>query len=406
MIQRTNNILLFIITFFTFFGFYETLLLTIQLGIGSRIIAVSIRALLGISFLLFLLINHISGIKMNIYTRCFLFYSFIYGCRIFIDYLYHENYFLSSSYVSLYFISSAFIPFVILSMFKINEYNYKFIKNSLLLSSIIFSVSILVFYSKYIGVVGRLSANTTGDDDVISPLILSYCSIISISVLSSYLLYNKERTRNYVLFIGTIIISLVSLFLGASRGSLIALAVPFLLIMIFRRNFKTLVIGTLLLVILIFILIYLDSKFSSSLMERFFSLSKDIDEGSTSAIRLNIWEASFNQFLFNPFWGDKLRVDNFDGAHPHNIILEVLQTTGIIGFIPFIILLFSSFKASIKIIKTHPSYIWIVVLFVQSLIQNLFSGATYTASWFWVSMALLLCTYNYLKYEKGNIYEN
>src|SRR5690606_25305912 len=84
-------------------------------------------------------------------------------------------------------------------------------------------------------------------------------------------------------------------------------------------------------------IIYFDNILDSGLLNRLMATSEAIEEGGSSASRLMIWKSSFNQFLDNPFFGDKLGIDNRSG-YAHNFFIEVLQTTGLIGFIPFIFL--------------------------------------------------------------------
>ena len=129
------------------------------------------------------------------------------------------------------------------------------------------------------------------------------------------------------------------------------------------------------------------------------SIGEDIESGSSSSSRVIIWGHSWNQFLDYPFFGDKLQTNNVD-IYPHNILLEILQSVGFIGFIPFVILLGYTFKICFKIFSKFPNYGWIPLIFIQALTQNLFSGAIYTASWFWITMALLIALNQKLKYEK------
>ena len=118
------------------------------------------------------------------------------------------------------------------------------------------------------------------------------------------------------------------------------------------------------------------------------NIKNDIESGSSSTVRLSIWQDTFNQFLSKPIFGNSLESENIH-FHPHNVLLEVLITTGIIGFIPFTLLLFYAFKFSVLILKKTPKYSWLPALFIQSFMQNMFSGGLYFASWLFSSMALI-----------------
>src|SRR5690606_4793044 len=96
-----------------------------------------------------------------------------------------------------------------------------------------------------------------------------------------------------------------------------------------------------------------------------------------------------------PILGDKLKVDDW-GGYPHNIVVEVLQTTGVLGFIPFLILISRALILCFKNFKRNKSYAWVFVIFIQALIQSMFSGAIYTSAWLWTSMALAFSVERFL----------
>jgi O-antigen ligase len=151
-------------------------------------------------------------------------------------------------------------------------------------------------------------------------------------------------------------------------------------------------------------LIYLDSFFDSGLLDRFTGTKEAIETGSSSASRLDIWKYSLDQFIDYPLFGDKLNT-NIVNFYPHNIFLEALQSIGFFGFIPFLVLLIYALRYSMYIFKKKPQYAWLTIFFLQALMQNMFSGALYTAAWFWTGMALVLSLYSSIKKEeiKGRI---
>jgi len=194
----------------------------------------------------------------------------------------------------------------------------------------------------------------------------------------------------------TIGLSSVPFFLGASRGSLLALFLCFILYVLLGRDFKSFFKSSVILVVGIYAVVFLDEYLQSGLLERFLSISEDVDSISGSGARMKIWTDSFNQFLNNPLIGDKLAVDNWIN-YPHNVILEVLQTIGLVGFIPFVLLLISAWRRVIYIGQYHKEYFWVIAIFILSFVQHMVSGSVYTASWMWTSMAFVLSLYHNLK---------
>lgn len=397
-----NNFLLFILFFLTFLGFYACILLLFQFGVteNTQKYTIPIRAFIGISYL-YTFIKNYRYIIASSQLKLFLIFSFLYLLRVIVDLLNFEFYYLSTQDIIFYYLSFAFIPFIAIVSLKITSENLSKIVNALIYSGLLFSTLAFLLYSKFIGQVTRLSTNTASEE-VISPLILSYCSALVIGVNISYFLFNKHSFLKRIIIIASTLMAIVPFFLGASRGALVGLVFPFFILMLFGKSIRYYIITIFLMIVLIIGLISLDEYLGSGLLERLFNTSQAIEQNDSSAIRVVIWESSFKQFINNPIFGDKLRVDNWEN-YPHNIFLEVLQTTGFLGFVPFVILIFQAFKICFKIFGNYRQYSWLAIVFVQSFAQNMFSGSLYIAAWFWTSMAILFAFNNYLKLNQNDI---
>lgn len=400
--NKIDIALYFGIFFLTFLGYYAILLLLFNLGLSEASRSVTIPIRLGIVAMLALLflknIKHLQPVKG---MHWFLLFCFVYLYRLFDDYNSLELYYMSIPDVLLFFLSFAVIPFIVLSTQPLSKSKLKAMFNALFIGGLLFSALVLFFYSRFIGQVSRLASGTAGES-VLSPLALSYSSALVIGVFTFYLLFNKVSFLKRILMLVGIGLATVPFFLGASRGALIALGIPFILYFLSGKTIGFKIRSLILLAIIVIGVIYLDQYFSSGLLNRFLGISEAIETGASSASRIDIWKASFEQFLNNPIFGDKLKIDGVNG-YAHNIILEVLQTTGLMGFIPFIIVIINAWKICLYILKHHKAYFWIPVIFIQAFFMNMFSGAIYNASWFWTSMALLLCLGYSLK--KINYYE-
>ncbi len=397
-----SKLLLFVIFLFTFLGFYASILLFASFASldTSRLLTIPIRLVLVLALLLLLLYNFKTIYFSKIYLF-FYFFSTIYILRILFDYNNEVPYYTSYPSVLGYFLSFAFIPFMSISSIKINETLLASIFKAFLVGGFSFSILCLVYYGKFIGTVSRLSSNTA-DEETLSPLALSYCSSMIIGVFSFYLLHNKTKLYQKYSMILCILASFVPFFLGASRGSLVTLIGSFGFYILVGRGAKFFFKSIFLLLVMTTGIVMLDGYLESGLLNRFLTTSEQIDSGASGAVRIVIWENAFNQFLENPFLGDSLRVVHWRG-YAHNFIIEVLQTTGLIGFIPIAILLVYVFKACYFIGIKDKKYFWIIVVFIQSFVQQLFSGAIYTASWMWTSMALVLIVYQYLKSKEYEV---
>lgn len=392
---KFSNFLLLTIFFFTFLGFYSILLLMFNAGLAgvSRQLTIPMRLVIGICCGLLLVINFRNVSSYLIWFICWV-YMYVY--RILIDYNGNEYFYLPYSDLVFYFLSFVVIPFISLSSINYAKIDFGRLYSVFLISAIMFTLLSILLYGRYIGQVSRLNASRVGEH-VISPLILSYCGALIIGVTSFYLLYvkgNKKKVK-YLSF-ATMALALIPFFLGASRGSIFALLFPFILMTQSKISFSNILKYTILFIILAIVLIYSDEYLGSGLFDRLAGTSRAIEENGSSASRLDIWKKSFSQFVQHPFLGDKLNTQDIN-HYPHNIFLEVLQSTGIIGFFLFLFLFYSGLKASYNIFKNYEEFAWIPVFFLQAIMQNMFSGAVYTAAWFWASLAIVLSLNMYLK---------
>jgi O-antigen ligase len=395
--DRLKTHLIYVVHFLSFVGYSICMMVLTNLGLlsFSRMMTIPIRLLIVACLLCVLFLSR--KVFINAPARIFILFSLIYVSRILFELvdgtkIFHQT---PLEYL-LYFASFAALPFLIVSSLHLKAHHYNIIRSSILFSGFMLSLLTLFFYKSIIGTIGRITEAVTRDDNYISPLALSYCSVLVIGVGLSYLLENKVTLRTKMYIITTIGLSLVPFYLGSSRGSVFALFLPFLLIFICKKNIHKSIWLLLVLALLAITGIYLSSYFGSNIIDRFTSIEADIEAGNTAAARINLWNAGWEQFINHPVFGNSLEVDAFR-FYPHNLFIEVLLSTGIIGFIPFILLLMKGFKATINIFRNYPRYAWIGVLFLESFIQNMFSGAIYAASWFWLSLALLFSFESSLK---------
>ena len=383
-----GNRYIFTAAFLNFIGYYVCLMLLFYIGLGALSLSISIPLRLLILICLTIFFLQSTRLKTKSETYIFLLFSLICLARIFSDALKGLPYYLGTSRLLLYYLSFDMIPFLLLSNIKFKAVDYNTIRKGILLSGFLFAVLSTIFFRNYIGTVGRLTTETA-DIEMLSPLALSYCSSLTIGIAISYWIENPLFIRQKFFILLLIGLSATPFFLGASRGSLIALVLPFIFVLIIKKNVFTSFRTILMMAIGLIGIIYVSQEFGSSLIERLTSTSTDIAEGNESAVRTIMWQNAFNQFANNPVMGDRLKLDGFD-VYPHNILFEILQCTGFLGFIPFSILLIITFMKSFKILKYTPQYSWISILFIQCFVQNMFSGSIFSASWLMMSMAIVV----------------
>lgn len=403
-IESVFRKLIFSVFSLSFLGFYLILLLTsFLMEIGeNRSISIFLRIIICISLISFVGIGSLKKHKIikSRLTFPFLIFSFLFILRVLIDVSNNTFYYLSYPILLLYFISFCFLPFYVIHKIRLTEDIMKTVFYSLLFPGFLFSFFVIYYYGKFIGKVSRLNS-ASADENVISPLILSYCSALIIGVLLFYFLFNSSSKKINILLISSIVLSVVPFFLGASRGALFALFIPFVLFVLSNKKIKYRLYLTALFIFIILILIFFDTYLGSGLLQRLNGTSEAISQNSDSAIRLQIWHSSFQQFLENPIFGDKLQM-NFSNHYPHNLFVEILQSMGLLGFVPFSIMIYYCIKYSLYIFKYNTKYSWVAVIFLQALVQNFFSGSVFIAAWLWTSMALIVAVFIMVNNFKNN----
>ncbi|MBU1783455.1 O-antigen ligase family protein, partial [Patescibacteria group bacterium] len=240
--------------------------------------------------------------------------------------------------------------------------------------------------------------------------------------LTLYLICRNAPRRVFAIFFWCLILisQLLCLFFTYSRGGLIGLIVGLIITVlivkqnIFKKiNFKQIIIAFLLFII--FVSIGLVCYYKIDFFRERVRSSFDFQSGS-GAIRIKFWKASLSAIKEKPFFGYGLdnqgevlvkyyqkdwaiysRVNDYPDR-AHNLILDILLTSGIVGLIFYLSWLFVIFKIGIKNIKENKSKFLTIALLASiicyfiSLMFN-FEIVT-TAVYLWLFFALIIIINN------------
>lgn len=227
---------------------------------------------------------------------------------------------------------------------------------------------------------GRYDANSTINSIMYGQ---TGCAMALISILG---MVNNKKNLWRALFAFTFLLGLISIGKAGSRSPIIVLAVVTIFYFIARVGiYKSLLIllgvASLIVVFINQIIAFLES-IGSSLTARLSSMIFDNDSSGRDGIYANAWSL----IKESPIVGSYYVIRNGVGAggYPHNFLLEVFLATGLVGGIPFVVLLFISIYRSFKIIKRRHEASWIVVLYLQIVVYGMFSTGLYTSQDFWV----------------------
>ena len=392
LIERKNlkadNIILFTICFFLYSGYYLGLEVIISLGLieYSRFYSVPLRLILSVFMLIYIIK------KINIKFSNLTLITFILMIGFFIQYIMmlclninSQIYMLDKIEYIFYFLSYSVFVFL---YFFVTDFNKKVVIIAFIYSGFFLSLmTSYLYWDVFLGGVGRISRLVyQGNNDFISPLALSYASVINF--LMGWLYFKEYQEKRFYLNIIVLVMILLSIpmfILGASRGSFVS---GFLIVVyIFSfSNIRTKILSLFIIPIFVYALYYVTIITGSNAFERFLGIKDAVDHNDSSAARLDMWSTGINYFYSSPLYGGYLEVG---GIYPHDIFVEILMNTGLFGFfclfIPVLILFIFGVRYTI-VEKTF----FIPLIFIMGFSMHLFSGSIYVAPILFASLGLLL----------------
>lgn len=177
-------------------------------------------------------------------------------------------------------------------------------------------------------------------------MLLGPCSVlVAMIFLNSFMV---ERKKLYILLF---FISAATVVLSASRASTFALGVPIVYSLFFMKDWgsRKNLIGLLLVALILGA--PMAEKIIGGLMEK---QQRNIEMGGTLSSREGKWDARIKEFQEHPITGigfcavDTKNTDDYNsygGVEPGSTHLSVLSMTGILGLIPYIMVLLAAYKA-------------------------------------------------------------
>ena len=381
---------IFIVSFFLYSGYYLGLQTIISLGWMqySRYYSVPVRLFV---FLLcvFFIIKKINKKISKDFGTIFLIisiFSLHYILMVILN-LHDQKYMLEKYEYIVYYLTYSII-FLFFYAFCDVKKNIDIIFKAFVISGFLFSILCLYEYgSFFMSGGGRLNQlSFEGETNYISPLVLSYVSVLNF--ISAWVYFSLSINKNFkysVLVSITTFLSIPIFILGASRGAFVALFFCILCILFFSK-LKVKLTALFLIPLVISFLYFITKITGNNAFDRFFSMKEDMDSNNESMSRFDMWNTALNNFYKNPVLGGYIDVD---GTYVHNIVIEVMMSTGILGVSVF------GFCVSYIVIKylvlMFPTKSYTLLLFfILGLIMQLFSGSIYTASIFFASLGLMI----------------
>ncbi|MES2794773.1 MAG: O-antigen ligase family protein [Bacteroidota bacterium] len=234
--------------------------------------------------------------------------------------------------------------------------------------------------------------------NLLNPIIISFfgasLSILSINLFLFFKNYNK------FLLAFCVVLGIANLAFGASRGPFYSFFVLILATFAYK-NFQTkFQISRLLKSISIFFLVSIVIYISLSLLIEIdeltivkrITIGQELQEFGQEEYRNFAYQYAFQDFLEHPLLGNHF-VGSYDQTYPHNVMIEVLMATGIVGGIFYFTAFLSFMVRFFYVFKSDNRELFIIFLIcILTISLSLTSGSIFVnpESWILFSLALTI----------------
>jgi O-antigen ligase len=403
---------------FLCFAYPISAIISNVLGLPSTLVNVIYRAfnlfiaLYVIFVMLFIYFDKIYISRFSIPLLCFLGFYF---CRIFWDTIIMSvNTEHSLIEIYSFYIGSIICPILaILMAFKFADVRKTFLLIFYVLA--LSNILMIFFYFSQSGweINPEMLMNRAGikgvDEEmlIINPISFGLYGGYLVLICFSYLLLLKENISHRFLFIIYLlmIIGIMNLVLGTSRGPFLFTFLGIILILLFHFSFVNftfsyLIVMFLTLIVLTAVCLLLYFQISSKgieigVIERMINTKESLQSGNSES-RNDLYKEGIYMFQKSPIWGEKIVLDS-TSSYPHNAIVEVLMGTGMIGMMFYFLILLNLFYRFINIKRKSKYLAAYFALFVLSYGISLTTGNLYQSVDNWNLIAVLLCFSKELK---------
>lgn len=216
-------------------------------------------------------------------------------------------------------------------------------------------------------------------------------AVIGLLIMLSLTLEENIGKITKVIYILSFFLIITMVSATASRGALFSFFIGSLIMILLLK--KKIHIKIPIFILSGIVITYLINFFLSN--EIFYMrIMKAIEEGQTG--RDELWKSSFNIFFDNPFLGvgrsgflPTMKIYYGSAMAAHNLFLEILASTGIMGFIFFLIFYFNMFKSSYLYYVKEKSILFILLFCVITL-HVIKAGGAISSTFVWFIFILII----------------
>lgn len=230
---------------------------------------------------------------------------------------------------------------------------------------------------------------------VTGPIMLGHIGASAALMGAALLLLNPNKSRLWLrLIVGSysLFIGVMTMLTAGSRSpvvaSLIGLSLIFM-VRVFAKGGRVAMGGAMFVLGILLILAAPDSS-DSFVFQRLKLSRENYLTLENSSNRDYLIQNSLNQFLDSPVVGSALEERETGFIYPHNIVVEALMATGVVGGIPFLISWTIGVWGIILLFVSDRRLIWIAVLHAQMVVLSMFSISIPEAWGYWFTLGGVL----------------
>lgn len=195
----------------------------------------------------------------------------------------------------------------------------------------------------------------------------------SLALIALFFIFFKPKEISpYIMYFG-LLLGIITIIIAGARSPFLAILVVIPYLLIIKKSFKLISIFLIMLLISVTVIYFFGKNDHYHLM--FFDRTYLWLFKGDNSLRTPLFERALMIFKANPIFGGRTHYE--DGMYPHNLFLELLMATGIIGFIIYFARFYPVVK-NLKIFSTKIINDYNILFFAMFLQYFVLSSTSFT----------------------------
>ncbi|MFZ4543221.1 MAG: O-antigen ligase family protein [Saprospiraceae bacterium] len=228
---------------------------------------------------------------------------------------------------------------------------------------------------------------------VLNTILIGYIGQqLAVNSLGRVLVIKGESIFKKLLLVGFIVLGIFNIVVAASRSPFLSLAVLVLILIFYNFRFQakavrywlsaSVVVFFISILTIVYIMPFIENN-DLAIINRLIEFQSDRSSGGKE-YRDFAYASALNDFFDSPIFG-KQYVGTYDNFYPHNVILEALMATGVVGFLVFLVAIFAFIFKAFQALQPGKKYLFLCLLFVlPKFAISLSSGCLFIDPEFWI----------------------